>query len=338
MAPAASEILQDVSLQSMNTLRLPGTARCFSRFSSLSDLQFLHASAATLNLPLRVLGGGSNVLMTPEVKALVIHPVSDKVSEISRDADTAIVDVDAGKPWHDWVCDSVRYGHGLENLALIPGTVGAAPIQNIGAYGVEAGDLIRSVTGYQISTRQLRTFSAKECRFGYRDSLFKHELKDDFIVLRVRFALKQRFEPVLTYAPLNQLERAGLKAEALIQKVVEVRSSKLPDPAEIPNAGSYFHNPVIPSEQAEAMQLQHPGMPVYPQSSGVKLAAGWLIEQCGFKGKSLGPVAMYEKQALVLTTSSGATLDDVLQLQETVQQAVFQKFGVRLEREPGLFR
>ncbi len=334
---AAVQIQQDVNLQHMNTLRLPAQARYFSRFSSLSDLLFLHEAAVQYGVSMKVLGGGSNVLMAPQIKALVIHSASEKITQVSRDADYVIVDVDAGMNWHDWVCASVKYGHGLENLSLIPGTVGAAPVQNIGAYGVEAGEFILSVTGYQLSTRQLRTFSADECRFGYRDSIFKRELKDDFVILRVRFALADTFRPVLSYAPLNQLNAFDLTPQKLITEVVQVRRSKLPDPAEIANAGSFFQNPLVSLSQAAALKARYPDMPQYPQASGVKLAAGWLIQECGFKGKAIGPVAMYEKQALVLTAQDGATLADVKQLQTKVQQAVADTFSVWLHPEPGDF-
>lgn len=334
---AHSKIQQNTSLQSMNTLGLPGVARYFSTFHSLTDVMHLQAFADEKNLPLKVLGGGSNVLLSAQVDALVIRSEATAICEIHRSEQEVLVDVDAGVTWHDWVRRSTDFGHGLENLALIPGSVGAAPIQNIGAYGVEVSSCIASVTGYQLSTRQLRTLSAAECQFGYRDSIFKGELKNDFVILRVRFALQPVFEPVLVYAPLNHLDAATLTPQSLIDEVVAVRRSKLPDPAQIPNAGSYFQNPVVSDEYAATLKASHPAMPVYPQTKGTKLAAGWLIQECGFKGASFGPVGMHEKQALVLTASDGASLQDVLTLESRVQQSVWDTFGVRLEREPGLF-
>ena len=330
-------IQRDVSLKTMNTLGLPGTAQGFAHFSNLSDLLYLQRYAAQHELPLKVLGGGSNVLLSDPIRALVIHCTAQGIRPVVQTDDTVFVDVDAGVPWHQWVCRSIEFGHGLENLALIPGSVGAAPIQNIGAYGVEVGSFIDSVTGYQLSTRQLRTLSAAECRFGYRDSVFKGVLKDDFVILRVRFRLQARFDPVLVYAPLNQLNTHTLTPQSLIDEVISVRRSKLPDPAQVPNAGSYFQNPLVADEQAAALKAAYPEMPVYPQAKGTKLAAGWLIQQCGFKGASFGPVGMYEKQALVLTASEGASLQDVLALESRVQQSVLHTFGVSLEREPGLF-
>lgn len=336
--PAAhSEILQNISLQAMNTLGLPGVARYFSTFHSLADVMRLQAFAEQQAIPLKVLGGGSNVLLGEQVDALVIHSQAKALREIRRSEQEVLVEVDAGVLWHDWVSRSIEFGHGLENLALIPGSVGAAPIQNIGAYGVEVGSFIDSVTGYQLSTRQLRTLSSAECRFGYRDSVFKGELKNDFVIMRVCFRLQTRFDPVLVYAPLNQLDAHSLTPQLLIDQVVSVRRSKLPDPAQIPNAGSYFQNPLVADEHVAALKAEYPEMPVYPQAKGTKLAAGWLIQECGYKGASFGPVGMYEKQALVLTASEGASLQDVLALESRVQQSVWDTFGVKLEREPGLF-
>lgn len=330
-------IRNDVSLSEFNTLKLAGQATAFAHFSSLESLIELQQSARELNLPLRVLGGGSNILLAEQVNALVIQPAAKNIRLIREDNTHVWVDVDAGVDWHQWVCDSIQYGHGLENLALIPGLVGAAPVQNIGAYGVEAGNLIEQVVGYQLSTQQLKTFSAAECRFSYRQSVFKRELKNDFVILRVRFRLFKQFQPILNYAPLDQLDVASVTPDALINAVVDVRSSKLPDPKLIPNAGSFFHNPIVSAEFAVELKVQFPDMPQYAQAVGVKLAAGWLIDQCGFKGKSFGPVSMYEKQALVLTTSKGATLSDVQYLQTMVQTSVYETFGVWLVPEPQVF-
>lgn len=326
-----------VSLTEHNTLRLRSEARAFSTFRCLADVQALHQRAMAENLPLKVLGGGSNVLMPAHVEALVIQANSQQVTFVRSEEQHCWVDVDAGMSWHDWVLRSLEYGHGLENLALIPGSVGASPIQNIGAYGVEVGEYLESVTGYQLSTQQYRTLSAHECRFGYRDSIFKRELRDDFVILRVRFKLTKTFSPCLNYAPLNQLDAATVTPQSLIQAVIDTRQSKLPDPAETPNAGSFFKNPVVSEALADALSATHPELPRYAQPEGVKLAAGWLIDQAGFRGKRLGPVAMYEKQALVLTAPEAASLDDVIALQRAVQDEVYARFGVMLEPEPQLF-
>lgn len=332
-----THLQRNFDLTNANTLRLQCVANAYAEFDNLTDLQDLLRKGAALSLTAVVLGGGSNVLMPETLNSLVVKASCRAISKVRETADRVVVDVDAGMNWHQWVKQSIEFGHGLENLALIPGTVGAAPVQNIGAYGVEVGELIESVTGYQLSTQQLRTFTAAECRFGYRDSVFKRELKSDFIILRVRFALKKAFAPVLNYAPLDQLNAGSPTAEELISAVVATRQAKLPDPAQIPNAGSYFQNPVVSKKQADTLKQAHPTLPVYPQLHGVKLAAGWLIDQCGFRGKAFGPVAMYEKQALVLTAPGDASLKDVRALEKEVQQAVQAKFRVSLEPEPQLF-
>ncbi|MDF1764673.1 MAG: UDP-N-acetylmuramate dehydrogenase, partial [Oleibacter sp.] len=300
-------IQQAVDLSLKNTLRLTGICDYFAHFNHLSDVISLSRYAQTHALKLRVLGGGSNILMAPKVGGLVIQAAANQLHLVHRNADHVWLDVDAGYPWHQFVCDSIQYGHGIENLALIPGTVGAAPVQNIGAYGVEVQECIDSVTGFQISTQQLRVFNASECGFGYRDSIFKRELTSDFVILRVRFKLNTVFSPNLQYAPLNQLDASTLTPSALIDAVCQVRQSKLPDPNVTPNAGSFFKNPVVSAQKAAELQQQWPQLPVYPQPNHqAKLAAGWLIEQCGFKGKRIGNVGMHDRQALVLTTAAGA--------------------------------
>lgn len=345
--PADISIQTNIDLQSKNTLNLPCRAAYYATFSNLEELVRLHEWALENQLPLRVLGGGSNVLMQEKLDALVVQSVDDTVSliepvESDNDrCDQVYVDVAAGKNWHNWVIESTQYGHGIENLALIPGTVGAAPIQNIGAYGVELCDHIDSVLGYQLSRKQLVRLSAKDCQFGYRDSTFKRGLKQDFVVLSVRFVLNKSFQPNLNYAPLNELQKrfdsGQLSPQDLIEAVIQVRQSKLPDPSVTPNAGSYFKNPQVPFAEAERLHSTWPTMPQYPQEQGVKLAAAWLIDQSGFKGRQVGKVKMHDKQALVMTSSEGATLDSVLNLQAQIQQEVRERFGVELEPEPQIF-
>lgn len=326
------------SLDSLNTMNLPSVAEAFGRFRSLSELQLLLEQARSCGWPVTILGGGSNILLDRHLAGLVLQSSDQTVQCMSADEDVIRVRVGAGKNWHQWVCESTQYGHGLENLALIPGTVGAAPIQNIGAYGVEVGECIDTVIGYQISTQQLRYLSRSECRLGYRDSVFKRELAGDFVVLSVVFALARTFDPILSYGPLKawQEREKLVTPEALIQQVSAIRSEKLPDPARIPNAGSFFKNPMVSAQLADDLVARYPGMPRY--SAGIeglsKLAAGWLIEQAGWKGRSLGRVRMHDQQALVMTSDSGAELKDVLALQQHIQQSVLERFGVHLEREP----
>ena len=332
-----SMIQENVDLQSKNTLGLKSRAAYFAEFRSLEDVISLYDWAKEQQQPLLVLGGGSNLLMPEKIEALVIQSVANHVSCVSSNHQYQYLDVDAGKNWHEWVLESTSYGHGLENLALIPGSVGAAPIQNIGAYGVEVCQLIESVTGYQLSRRKLRTLSTDECEFSYRDSIFKNELKNDFVIPSVRFRLAKEFSPDLSYAPLDQLDKKSIQPIDLINKVVEVRQQKLPDPSSIPNAGSFFKNPVVEHNLAERLKEEWPDMPQYRQSAGTKIAVGWLIETCGFKGKALGLVKMHDRQALVMTARQGACLESVLELQKSIHQTVFDRFGVSLEREPLMF-
>ena len=339
----------DHPLDAMNSMGLPSVADAFARFQSLDELQALARWAETNEMPITVLGGGSNVLLSPRIQGLVIQSNACFIKVLGTSPaigaeKRVLVEVGAGKQWHEWVCDSVRIGHGLENLALIPGSVGASPIQNIGAYGVEVGEYIAAVVGYQISTGQIRRLDGADCRFGYRDSVFKRELNNDFVVTSVIFSLKRAFSPCLEYGPLSQWHReceqegVSITPDALIEQVCAIRSSRLPDPADIPNSGSFFKNPVVPIELAEKLAGQFSHMPSYSVADQKcrKLAAGWLIDQAGWKGKSMGKAKMHDRQALVLTVSPGASLNDVLMLQQAVGQSVLEKFGVQLEPEPVL--
>lgn len=327
-------------LKTLNTLSLPGNAEQFARFSSVSELLSLLAYARQQRLSVNVLGGGSNVLMPAHVDGLVLQSSMQSTEILREDKQSISLRVDAGKHWHSWVVESQRYGHGIENLALIPGTVGASPIQNIGAYGVEVADVLESVQGICLSSMQLMTLTKSECRFGYRDSLFKRELKDDFIVTSVVFRLAKSFAPNVSYGPLAQwaTQHPDFSSQDLMDQVCAIRSSKLPDPAETPNAGSFFKNPVVSVTEAERLKSQHPDIPCYPHSDGsVKLAAGWLIEQAGWKGKALGNASMHSLQALVLTTNGSAELSDVFAIRDAVMADVMTMFHVALEPEPQIF-
>ncbi len=327
---------QNIPLSS--TLALPATARYYGRYQSTSELLSWLSWAQQQGVAVRSLGGGSNVLLAPEVDALVLQSDMCQVQVVHETEHHCWVLVDAGRDWHQWVIDSAHYGHGLENLALIPGTVGAAPIQNIGAYGVELADWVAWIEGVQLSTRQWQRWSAQDCRFAYRDSIFKRELRGDVIITRVCFRLSRRFEPNLSYQPLAEWSaNAQVTPQKLREAVCAIRCSKLPDPAELANAGSFFKNPVVSVEQAKRLQQSWPQMPTYPAQGGVKLAAGWLIEQAGWKGRRLGKVGMHSQQALVLVNYGGATLGDVEALVHQVQTDVWQRFKVALEPEPQRF-
>jgi UDP-N-acetylmuramate dehydrogenase len=262
---------------------------------------------------------------------------------LREDADAFYIEAGAGENWHDFVQWTLAQGMpGLENLSLIPGTVGAAPIQNIGAYGLEVGECLHSVTAWDFEKQDFFTIDRENCHFSYRDSVFKQQgwhLNGRIAIVSVLFRLPRAWRPNIGYADLRQeLSAHGISepgARDIADAVIAVRQRKLPDPAQTPNAGSFFHNPLIDRAQADALLATHPALPNYLQPDGrVKLAAGWLIEQAGWKGKSLGPVGMYEKQALVLVNHGGATGADVRRTMAAVQAAVRDRFAVELSPEP----
>jgi UDP-N-acetylmuramate dehydrogenase len=346
------KLLPQFDLSQSNTLSLPGVAQYFSRFTSTSDLLSLFQQAKALKLKVKVLGGGSNIILQPQVSGLVIQSAMQRIVTLAEDDESIIFAVDAGLNWHQWVLKSIEMGaYGLENLALIPGMVGASPVQNIGAYGVEVGQLIEEVRGVQLSTGQWMSFSKQQCNFSYRDSIFKQQFKNDFLITQVVFKLSKVFKPQVTYAPLNRMVGQALKegvqftSAKVADWVIQVRNSKLPDPAKIPNAGSFFTNPIIKKTLADRLLGKFPEMPVYPVVSPlindldceVKVAAGWLIDQCGWKGKSLGLAKMHDLQALVLTLQKGAGQQDLLTIQQAVQADVMSKFGIQLHPEPQSF-
>ena len=328
-----------VDLIAFNTLALPGRARAFCRIDEEKQL----TDGALADGPRFILGGGSNLVVTGDIDCLVLHMAIPGKRLVTQDDEAFYVEAGAGENWHDFVQWTLAQGWpGLENLSLIPGTVGAAPIQNIGAYGLEAGDLLHSVTAWDFEERAFFQVDRSQCRFGYRDSLFKQEgwhLDGRIAITRVVFRLPRQWQPNLRYADVAQeLDGRGVAqptARDIAEAVIAVRRRKLPDPAVTPNAGSFFHNPVVAAGIADALKAAHPTLPCYPQPDGrVKLAAGWLIEQAGWKGKALGPVGMYEKQALVLVNRGGATGEDVKRTMAAVQADVQQRFGVALTPEP----
>lgn len=350
---APLNIKAQYDLSDLNTLSLAGEAEYFARFNSISELLSLLEYAKNKQLKLKVLGGGSNMIVQPQVNGLVLQSAMQGIKKLAEDDATVTYAVDAGLNWHQWVLQSIELGaYGIENLALIPGTVGACPIQNIGAYGVEVGQCIEEVRGLQLSSGQCMSFTAAQCDFSYRDSIFKKQYKNDFIITQVIFKLSKHFKPQTAYAPLKQMAEQFvennsaqlLSAKQIANWVIEVRNSKLPDPKIIPNAGSFFTNPIIPKSQADELLSQFPNMPVYAvQGSSknkevlVKVAAGWLIDQCGWKGKSLGLAKMHDQQALVLTLQAGASQQDLINIQHAVQADVNNKFGIQLHPEPQPF-
>ena len=285
-----------------------------------------------------VMGGGNNILFTQHFDGTLIHPTGNKITLLDDGPDTLSVEAEAGVDWDEFVQWTVEKGvWGAENLSLIPGTVGAAPVQNIGAYGSEAKDIISAVHYYDVLLREHRTLLGKECQFGYRDSIFKGGLRGRAIIPSVEFSLSKNAGPHLIYDNLRtQVEAYGEATVGNIREVIcSIRRSKLPDPNELGNAGSFFKNPIVPSEVAEALSAQYENMPIYPaaDSSKCKLAAGWLIDKAGLKGYRSGKVGVHDKQALVLVNHGGATGSEVIALARYVQDEVKRKFGIDIEPE-----
>jgi len=337
-------ILTDFPLQPLNTFGLPARARRYLRVTDPAQLTALAADPALAALPRLLLGGGSNLLLTKDVDALVLHMALEGKAIVGEDDDRILVRACAGEPWHGFVQWTVNQGlGGMENLSLIPGTVGASPIQNIGAYGLEIKDVFHSLTVFDFASGTTRTMRAPECRFGYRDSVFKHPQGAQLAVLDVTFALPRAWVPNLSYAELaRELEAQGMVESGntptprqVSDAVVAIRRRKLPDPLDIGNAGSFFKNPVVSSEQCARLLAEWPELVHHRQPDGSeKLAAGWLIDQCGWKGRTLGRAGVYPKQALVLVNNGGATGAEVLALARAIQHDVRARFGVELEPEP----
>jgi UDP-N-acetylmuramate dehydrogenase len=294
--------------------------------------------------PKMVLGGGSNLVFTRDPSPLVIKVEVPGLRVVHEDAQAVVVEAGAGVDWHALVCWTLEQGlGGLENMALIPGTVGAAPVQNIGAYGVELKDRFHSLVAVDLITGRTVELDARACAFGYRDSVFKHSgfggLAGKSVITRVRLRLPRPWQPVLGYLDLQKrMEDTGVRepsAQQVFDWVCAIRRAKLPDPAVLGNAGSFFKNPVVSAEQCRDIIARDPAIVHYPLEDGtVKLAAGWLIDACGWKGRSVGRAGVYEKQALVLVNRGGATGAEVLTLARAIQASVYERFGIRLEPEP----
>jgi UDP-N-acetylmuramate dehydrogenase len=333
-----SFIQENISLKPYNTFAIAVQAKYFVEIFNEAALQELIATNALRENDLLVLGGGSNVLFTKDFQGLVVK-VSIQGIQHHREGNEIIVEAGAGVVWNDFVQYCVQHNFaGVENLSLIPGTVGASPIQNIGAYGVELKDVFNYCTAYEIETGKKRTFSREECKFGYRDSVFKNELKGKYIMTSVSFRLREDAILNTNYGAIQaELQNRHILAPTIadISAVVsEIRVSKLPDPTTIGNAGSFFKNPIVDKSLLAQIYASFPDVVNYPVGEDhFKLAAGWLIEQCGFKGKVLGRTGTWKNQALVLVNHGGATGQEVYSFSEKIIEAVCQKFGVQLERE-----
>lgn len=333
-----SILQENISLKPYNTFGIHVSSKFFAEIFSESDLTSLLENGAARQQELLILGGGSNLLFTKDFEGLVlkisIPGISSKV-----DKDHILVTAGAGVVWNDLVNYCVSKGFaGVENLSLIPGTVGASPIQNIGAYGVELKDVFHSCTAIEIATGRKRIFNFEDCRFGYRDSIFKNELKGRYIITAVTFRLNREATLHTQYGAIQaELMNRNISNPTIgdISKVVsDIRVSKLPDPSTIGNAGSFFKNPVIDKSRFKQIFEKFPDLVYYPAADDqVKLAAGWLIEQCGFKGKVVGETGTWKNQALVLVNHGSATGQEVYAFSEEIINTVYAKFGVQLERE-----
>lgn len=328
---------ENISLRPYNTFGIEANARKFANVKNVDQLRSIVKS----NKDIFVLSGGSNILLTQDIEKPVVHIQLKGIEVVSEnDSDHVLVKAQAGENWHEFVtwCIANDLG-GLENLSLIPGQVGTSPMQNIGAYGVEIKDVFHELEAMEIESGRIVTFSAKDCRFGYRESVFKNELKGKFIILDVTFSLTKRNHQLVTeYGAIrSELAERGIEdptIEDISRVVISIRQSKLPDPAELGNSGSFFKNPVIPKKQLESLQATYPEIPFYEiDSKIVKVPAGWLVEQSGFKGKRFGDAGVHSRQALVLVNHGGATGTEILNLSKRIQAEVLGRFGIELHTE-----
>lgn len=331
-------IRQDVSLQPYNTFGINANALYFATIESLSDFLQLRDSKLFNANELLILGGGSNILFTKDPKGLVIRNHLTGIEVIEENAGFIFVRVAAGEVWHRFVLWCVDRGYGgVENLSLIPGLVGASPMQNIGAYGAEIKDICTSVNAIEIESGNAFSFSNEDCEFGYRESVFKHSLKNKMLITSVVYKLTKKPTFNVKYgdiqATLEEMQIRELSLKSISDAVIKIRSSKLPNPAELGNAGSFFKNPTVENTLVEKLLLTYPVMPNYPQQNGTKIPAGWLIEQCGWKGKRVGNTGSHAKQALVLVNYGDATGSEIFALALEIQRSVFEKFGIKIEPE-----
>lgn len=333
-------IQHNTSLLEHNTFGIQATAHTLITYDSEEALRealaYIHAEEE--GRPLLHIGCGSNLLFLSDYKGVILKSCIKGI-RLLRETDEAVwVEVGGGEVCDEFIAEAIRRGwYGMENLSLVPGQMGAAAVQNIGAYGVEVCDLIESVRGVSLADGTARTWQQAECRYGYRESIFKDELWGRYAITHVVLRLTKHFTPQLQYGGLTKaVQEAGLSPETLTagqlrQIIIDIRRTKLPDPAVLGNAGSFFKNPVIPADQAERLLAAYPAMPHYPAPDGrVKLAAGWLIEQAGWKGESLGPAAVHKNQALILVNTGGATGRDIADLCEAVRADVKAQFGIEL--------
>jgi UDP-N-acetylmuramate dehydrogenase len=332
-------IQENISLKQYNSFGIDARTKLFAAFKSIDELhELLNYKPQTTNYKL-ILGGGSNILFTNNYDGLVLKNEIKGIEVINEDDTYIYLKVGAGENWHRFVLYCLEHNYaGVENLSLIPGNVGASPMQNIGAYGVEIKDVFHQLVAFHLTEKTIKTFSLNDCKFGYRESVFKKKYKDQFAIVSVSFRLLKKPKFNTTYGAINrELENMGVKElsiQAISQAVINIRSSKLPDWKILGNAGSFFKNPIIEEQKFLVLKQNFQGIIAFPSGEGyIKLAAGWLIEQCGWKGFREGDAGCYSKQALVLVNYGNARGEEIYALSERIVNSVKEKFGVELERE-----
>lgn len=339
MSTTSLSVKENVDLASLNTLNIHAGARYFVEVTTKQEVRSLFQDSRWNEVPVFILGGGSNVLFVGDFEGLVVRVGIPGKKVEGKDEEYVLLTLGAGENWHKIVRYCVHKGWGgIENLSLIPGTVGAAPIQNIGAYGVELQDVFESLTAVEIKTGDEYTFNKQDCRFGYRDSIFKNEFEDRFVITDMTLKLKRQPELFTEYGAIqDKLEHRQLTeptVEDISDIIIDIRNSKLPDPAELANAGSFFKNPVIDNSKFEALRKEYPSVPGYSMDGGhTKVPAGWLIEETGWKGKICGNVGVYQQQALVMVNRGGATGEEIIKFARRIQQSVNETFDIELVPE-----
>ena len=332
-------IQKDVQLKPFNTFGIEATAKYFIEVSSIEQLQEILQNPDYQSTERLILGGGSNMLLTKDFEGLVIKIAIKGFEVVNENEDNIWLKVGAGVVWHDLVLQCVNQNYaGMENLSLIPGTVGAAPMQNIGAYGIEIKEVFEELQALELATGEIKNFDKAMCNFGYRESIFKHEAKGKYIILNVTFKLNKRPTFHIEYGAIKdtlaEMNISEMSIKSMSDAVIHIRQSKLPNPAEIGNAGSFFKNPEIPNSQFETLKAQFPTIPSYPVSdTTTKVPAGWLIEQAGWKGQRFGNVGVHAKQALVLVNYGGGKGEEIKDLSQKIQASIKEKFGIQLSVE-----
>ena len=331
---------ENFSLLKFNTFGIDANCKYFFEYHNIGELKEAINKTKQLQVEMYHIGGGSNLLFTKDFDGAILHAATKDIKVVEETDEYAYVEADAGVVWDTFVDWTITHGYyGLENLSLIPGEVGASAVQNIGAYGIEACQYIAQVNTLEIATGKAKVFDVKECDYGYRHSIFKSALSGQYIITSVVYKLSKKFTPHLEYGALkslltqHKLSEQEVTARQLRDLIINVRNEKLPNPKEIGSAGSFFMNPVVTQETYERLAESYPNIPHYPVPGGIKLSAGWMIDQAGWKGKRIGSAGVYEKQALVLVNHGGADGAEIVALAKKIQEDIYQQFGVKIYPE-----